>query len=75
MSYGFHAHPKFRILGAVDAQIGKPSSRRGSLQCNIAYQANMGLKPVDEDISTLEPKDLRRFLTNTLGTNAPDILI
>ncbi|MDF5730037.1 MAG: DNA cytosine methyltransferase [Rhizonema sp. PD38] len=75
MSYGFHAHPNFRILGAVDAQIGKPSSRRGSLQCNIAYQANMGLKPVDVDISTLEPKDLRRILTNTLGTDAPDILI
>ncbi|MBR8832730.1 MAG: DNA cytosine methyltransferase [Stigonema ocellatum SAG 48.90 = DSM 106950] len=75
MSYGFHAHPKFRIMGAVDAQIGKPSSNRGSLQCNIAYRANMGLEPLDEDISTLEPKDLRRVLTNTLGTDAPDVLI
>jgi len=75
MSYGFHAHPKFKIVGAVDAQIGKPSSGRGSLQCNIAYQANIGLKPLDEDISALEPNDLRRVLTNTLGTDAPDVLI
>ncbi|MUG92053.1 DNA (cytosine-5-)-methyltransferase [Scytonema sp. UIC 10036] len=75
MSYGFHVHPKFKIVGAVDAQISKPSSKRGSLQCNIAYQANMGLEPLDEDISTLEPKNLRKVLTNTLGTDALDVLI
>jgi len=75
MSYGFHAHPKFTIVGAVDAQIGKPSSRRGSLQCNIAYRTNIGLSPLDEDILTLEPKDLRSYLANTLGTDAIDVLI
>jgi DNA (cytosine-5)-methyltransferase 1 len=28
MSYGFHVHPGFRIAGAVDAQLGKPSTGR-----------------------------------------------
>ncbi len=75
MSYGFHAHPKFTIVGAVDAQIGKPSSSRGSLQCNIAYEANMGLSPLDQDILTLEPIELRSYLANTFGTDAVDVLI
>ncbi len=75
MSYGFHAHPQFRIAGAVDAQIGKPSSRKGSLQCNTGYFANMGLEPINEDLSTLEPAKLRDLLTDNLGNNNLDVLI
>jgi DNA (cytosine-5)-methyltransferase 1 len=55
MSYGFHAHPDFRVVGAVDAQLGKPSSGRGALGCNLSYQANMGLAPVDADLATADP--------------------
>jgi DNA (cytosine-5)-methyltransferase 1 len=29
MSFGFHAHPGFRVVGAVDAEVGKPSSGIG----------------------------------------------
>ena len=75
MSYGFHAHPQFRIVGAVDAQIGKPSSGKGSLQCNAGYSANMGLEPLNGDLSTIDPADLRGLLADTLGENNPDVLI
>ena len=43
MSFGFHAHPGFRVVGAVDAEIGTPSSGVGSLECNATYEANIGL--------------------------------
>lgn len=34
MSYGFHAHPDFEVVAAVDAQIAKPSSSKDSLKCS-----------------------------------------
>jgi DNA (cytosine-5)-methyltransferase 1 len=49
MSYGFHIHGKFEIVGAVDAQVGKPSSGRGALECNDTYEANMGLLPLENE--------------------------
>lgn len=55
MSYGFHAHPAFRVVGAVDAQLGKPSSARGSLECNNTYAANIGLTPLTADLGTADP--------------------
>jgi DNA (cytosine-5)-methyltransferase 1 len=55
MSYGFHAHPDFTVIGAVDAQLGKPSSGPGTLGCNASYRANIGLVPVDADLATAEP--------------------
>lgn len=58
MSFGFHAHPRFRIVGAVDAQVGKPSSGHGSLQCNSTYMINMGVKPLERDLSQLDPAEL-----------------
>src|SRR5258705_458425 len=62
MSYGFHAHPRFEIVGAVDAQIGKPSTGVGTLGCNSTYQLNMGLCPLDRDLATVRPSDLREDL-------------
>jgi DNA (cytosine-5)-methyltransferase 1 len=58
MSYGFHAHPDFRVVGAVDAQMGKPSTGRGTLGCNITYSANIGIKPMEADLSTADPLDI-----------------
>ena len=55
MSYGFHAHPDFQVIGAVDAQLGKPSSGRGTLGCNVSYRANIGLDPVEADLGTQRP--------------------
>lgn len=55
MSYGFHAHPAFEVIGAVDAQLGKPSSKRGSLGCNSTYESNIGVAPLMADLSTINP--------------------
>ncbi len=71
MSYGFHAHPRFQIVGAVDAQIGKPSSGKGSLECNLSYGANIGIEPLEADLATLAPKTL----ASALGGIEPTVLI
>lgn len=71
MSCGFHAHPSFEIIGAVDAQMGKPSSKRGSLGCNSTYAMNIGIEPVAADLSTVSPSRLKK----TLGIRGPvDVL-
>lgn len=75
MSFGFHAHPLFEIIGAVDAQIGKPSAGKGALGCNLTYQRNMGITPVDVDLGSLVPSDLRKAFAPTLGKRGPSILI
>lgn len=62
MSYGFHAHPAFRLVGAADAQIGKPSSAKGTLACNSTYALNIGLEPAAVNLATTPPKQLMREL-------------
>ena len=59
MSFGFHAHRDFRVVGAADAQIGKPSSRLGSLRCNDTYRANIGVDPLEVDLAKVSPSALR----------------
>ena len=34
MSFGFKAHGAFKLIGAADAEIGKPTAGDGRLQCN-----------------------------------------
>jgi DNA (cytosine-5)-methyltransferase 1 len=71
-SSGFAANEHFRIVGSADAQIGKPSSGRGTLACNSTYAANMGVEPVEADLGSVDPADL----ANEMGlTAAPDVLI
>jgi DNA (cytosine-5)-methyltransferase 1 len=67
MSYGFHAHPGFAVVGAVDAQLGKPSSGPGTLGCNISYQANLGLAPLEADLAASDPAELCAALGLTAG--------
>lgn len=62
MSYGFHVHPRFQMIGAADAEIGKPSMGTGSLQCNSTYEENMGFRPAQIDLSKIAPDDLRQAL-------------
>lgn len=62
MSCGFHRHPSFRIAAAADAELGKPSTGRGKLQCNLTYERNMGLRPVSLDLSATPPSSLRQAL-------------
>jgi DNA (cytosine-5)-methyltransferase 1 len=75
MSYGFHVHPGFKVIGSVDAQVGKPSSVQGSLQCNRSYHANIGIEPIEADLAILKPKTLRQALIPVLGDTNPTILI
>lgn len=53
MSFGFHSHGRFEIVGAVDGEFGKPSDPMGAIQCNLTYEANMGVVPVAADIAEL----------------------
>ena len=55
MSCGFSRHPAFEVIGAADAQIGKPSAVAGSLGCNATYTANIGLTPVEADLAEADP--------------------
>lgn len=71
-SLGFHVHPRFRIVGAADAQMGKPSTLPGRLGCNSTYKLNIGIEPLDADLGTLDQADLH----NALGlTRSPSVLI
>lgn len=58
MSSGFSLHPAFRVVGAADAEIGKPSSRPGSLGCNGSYAHNIGIDPLKVDLGTIVPEEL-----------------
>jgi DNA (cytosine-5)-methyltransferase 1 len=62
MSYGFYAHPSFKIVAAADAQIGKPSNGLGNLQCNSTYLKNVGIAPVNVDLADIRPELLSRAL-------------
>jgi DNA (cytosine-5)-methyltransferase 1 len=62
MSCGFQRHPAFEIVGAADAEIGKPSSRSGTLGCNASYERNIGVAPLALDLATIAPEDLRDLL-------------
>jgi DNA (cytosine-5)-methyltransferase 1 len=55
MSCGFHRKSGFAVVGAVDAQIGKPSVGAGSLGCNATYAANIGFMPVEADLDRADP--------------------
>ncbi|BFU47649.1 DNA cytosine methyltransferase [Krasilnikovia sp. MM14-A1004] len=71
-SAGFHAHPAFHLVGAADAQLGKPSSPRGSLACNSTYEANMGFAPHEADLSVATPDDVASGMSLS---DAPRVLI
>ena len=75
MSYGFHAHADFEIVAAFDAQIGKPSSGKGSLQCNQTYQANMGFAPFEVDLAEISEIELQKHVKNSLDKRKLDVMI
>ncbi len=55
MSCGFGRYPGFELIGAADAELGKPSSGPGSLGCNATYAANLRIEPVTVDLATAMP--------------------
>jgi DNA (cytosine-5)-methyltransferase 1 len=72
MSFGFHQHPDFQMVGAADAQLGKPSAGRGTLGCNDTYKANIGIHPVEFDLSAADPIEVCRAMN--VGDERPTIL-
>ncbi|RIK08228.1 MAG: DNA cytosine methyltransferase [Acidobacteria bacterium] len=74
MSYGFHIHPRFRVVGAVDAQLGKPSSPEGSLDCNNSYAANIGVSPTTADLRRCSGDELRTLFEDRLGPDGLAVL-
>ena len=60
-SYGFHIHDRFRIVGAADAEIGKPSTGHGAIDCNATYLckyrcSSRGGRPRDRRASLTWPR-------------------
>ena len=56
-SCGFHMHPGFKIIGAADKQLGKPSSTKGT-GCNSTYEENIVISRVDVDLGAISPEEL-----------------
>ena len=62
MSFGFKAHGDFKLIGAVDAEIGKPTAGDGRLQCNVTYHKNIGIVPKRINLADVLATDLRSVL-------------
>jgi DNA (cytosine-5)-methyltransferase 1 len=69
MSYGFKAHGAFEVIGAADAEIGKPTAGNGRLQCNTTYQDNIGITPMRINLAETQPKDL----SHAIGINGRNV--
>lgn len=72
MSCGFARHPAFQLVGAADAEIGKPSSGAGTLGCNSSYLRNIGIDPIRVDLGEVAPQELYDGLELSAG---PTVLI
>jgi DNA (cytosine-5)-methyltransferase 1 len=72
MSCGFSRHRGFELVGAADAQLGKPSAAAGSLGCNATYTANIGIRPVPADLSAADPAEVCALLG--AGASHPVVL-
>lgn len=62
MSHGFAAHGSFELIGAADAEIGKPTTGDGRLQCNSTYKSNIGVEPKRVNLADVAASDLRKVL-------------
>jgi DNA (cytosine-5)-methyltransferase 1 len=58
MSCGFQRHPAFDVVGAADAEIGKPSSGAGTLGCNASFARNIGVEPLAVDLAAVPAEEL-----------------
>ena len=75
MSYGFHAHKDFEIVASFDAQVGKPSSGKGSLQCNQTYHANIGVLTTEVDLGEIPTHALKKHVSAALDGRQLDVMI
>jgi len=63
MSFGFSKHSAFRIIAAADAELGKPSTGQGKLQCNSTYAKNIGIAPSKIDLADIAAGEIREALS------------
>jgi len=75
MSYGFHSHPDFEVIGGVDAQLAKPSSSRGALQCNRSFKENIDAETADLDLGRVGMEEVASSLEHDLGPGDLTVLI
>lgn len=69
MSYGFHAHPSFKLRGAADVEVGKPSTGHGAIGCNATYEANMGIAPLAVDLAVIGADELAERIAPSSGVD------
>lgn len=64
MSYGFHRHAGFQIIGAADLEVAKPGRGKSagtSTKCNATYEENIGVRPRNVDLAATSPIELREM--------------
>jgi DNA (cytosine-5)-methyltransferase 1 len=71
MSWGFKVHRSFDIVGAVDIEVGKPSTGEGVLQCNDTYEANIGIRPVARDLAKSDADEV----AEAIGLDEPPAVL
>ncbi|MFJ1888561.1 DNA cytosine methyltransferase [Streptomyces sp. NPDC088170] len=69
MSYGFHAHSSFKMQGAADVEVGKPSTGHGAIGCNATYEANMGITPLAVDLAAIGADELAERIAPSSGVD------
>ena len=72
-SAGFARRAGFRLVGAVDLELAKPSGGQGASDCNRTYFANHGVAPLNRDMMTLEPREFARL--TGIATGGLDVMI
>ncbi|MGW5350321.1 DNA cytosine methyltransferase [Streptomyces sp. NPDC004031] len=63
MSFGYHAHSAFNLIGAADVEVGKPSTGHGAIGCNDTYAANIKIDPLAVDLSIISADELAEKMT------------
>jgi DNA (cytosine-5)-methyltransferase 1 len=66
-SAGFSRRPEFRIVGAVDLELAKPSGGAGASDCNGTYWANHGVRPLNRDMMTFGPDEFADLTGTRFG--------
>lgn len=69
MSCGFARQGSFRLIGAADLEVAKPSYGIGATTCNSTYEINLGLRPASMNLAEAGPSDL----STHFGFSASDV--
>lgn len=61
-SAGFARRRGFRLVGAVDLELAKPSGGVGASDCNATFEANHGVAPLNRDMMELSPEEFAEIV-------------